>query len=81
MILSFLAEGRQAERISKKSKGQWNALPLRQEKGLSRGKTYASASEIDENGFSFQSGSCEAACPQGTELMMWLITSMQSHYD
>lgn len=62
--------------INEASKGQQSGFPLRQEKEVSRGRIYASASEISENGFSSQNCSSGAASPPGTELMMWLIASM-----
>lgn len=61
--------------MNRMSTGQQSIFPLRQEKEILRGQTYAPASEIGENGFSSQHCSYGAARPPGTELMMWLIAS------
>lgn len=57
------------------SKGQQSIFPLRQEKEVSRGQTYASTSEISKNGFSFQNCSYGAASPPVN------CFYAQSHYD
>lgn len=61
------------------SKGQQSIFPLRQEKEVSRGQTYASTSEISKNGFSFQNCSYGAASPPVNNVADCFYA--QSHYD